>query len=37
VTPEGEVVDLPEEAPVQPAIAAQKPANDEDSNRQAAE
>jgi multidrug efflux pump len=37
VTPEGEVVEVPEEAPVQPAIAAQKSANDEDGNRQAAE
>jgi multidrug efflux pump len=35
VTPEGEVVDVPEEAPAK--IAAPKPANDEDGNRQAAE
>jgi multidrug efflux pump len=39
VTPEGEVVDVPDAAPAaQPAIVAQKPANDEpDGTRQAAE
>jgi multidrug efflux pump len=34
ITPEGEVVDVPEEPLVVPA---EKPANDEDGNRQAAE
>jgi hypothetical protein len=36
VTPEGEVVDVPEGAPSPPA-RRDKPANDEDANRQAAE
>ncbi len=35
VTPEGEVVEVVDEAPAAPAIS--KPANDEDANRQAAE
>jgi multidrug efflux pump len=35
VTPEGEVVDVPETAPAK--VPAAKPANDEDGNRQAAE
>jgi hypothetical protein len=37
VTPEGELVDVPETAPAKVAAPAAKPANDEDANRQAAE